>query len=314
VIEPKISRLPAVTLALIAPVLTELLSGNVPAQRFFLPWVYGALILVYGLPALMVRELYIAWNLGLPGLFLMGLAYGIFNEGVCAKTLLLAEHVPIDAFDHYTWLGVNFPWAALIVPWHAAQAVIFPIALVTYWFPDAARTSWISARVFRGGGILLAAGGALIHLTNKKPATPPVYLLFFAAVMGALVYWSKRTGRSEAFLGAGGTGALPAALAGISFYPALVMGLSICAGMKLPGVVICLGAVLLVGFYWRWLARRGWLMLTPFVLFAMGDCFSGALLTGLFQWKGSGGGVVTSGVLAGFFATQIFVILRKPVD
>jgi len=306
----KKSLLPAVTLACIAPVLTELLSGNIPAWKFFLPWVYCALLLVYGLPVLLIRELFIAWKLRLPGLFLLGLAYGIFNEGICAKTLLLSEHVPIDAFDHYTWLGINFPWAALIVPWHAFHAIMFPIALVTWWFPASAHTSWLPRGICRAGVVLLSAGGVLIHLTNQKFGSSLLSLLFFTAVV-VLIFLSKRTSRSDPFLTVDAPGSAGPIVAGISFYPALVLGISICAGLKLPSIAVCAAAVLLIAFFLRLLTRKGWLRLTPFILFALGDYLSGALLTGLVQLKTSPAAAIANAILALMFVIFIFAALKS---
>ena len=303
---PAKNILPALVLAFITPVLTELLSGNVPAPVFFLPWVYALLIVVYGLPVLLIRELFIKWKLTLPGLFLLGLAYGIFNEGVCAKTLLLADKVPIDAFDHDTWLGINFPWASLIVPWHALHAIIFPIALVTWWFPAAARTSWLSRKAFGITSVLLSILGAVVYLGNKKAVTSPPYLIFFVVVMTALIFLSKRASRAGPFLEPIGRSTLWPAAAGFTFYPVLVLGLTIAAGLKLPGIVICLLGILLLAVYYRMLVRRGWLALTPFVLFALGDYFSGSLFTGLVMLaKGSLVGVITQLVLMGAFALGI---------
>ncbi len=303
--------IPAVTLALITPVLTELLSGNEPVRSFFLPGVYGMLVLIYGLPVLLIRELYLQWKLTLPGLFLLGLAYGIFNEGVLAKTLLCSENVPIDAFDHSTWLGINLPWAVLIVPWHASHAIIFPIALVTLWFPSTARTSWLSARGFWFCALLVTAIGVLIHLTKNTPITSPLYLVLFEVVIAALIFLSRWTDRTDPFLRAETKSSLWPAVAGFSFYPVLVLGLTFCAGFKLPGIVICLVAIVLLASYYRLLTQKGWLGLTSFVSFALGDYLSGSLLTGLFQLKTSSAGVITEAILAIFFGLCIFMIIRS---
>jgi hypothetical protein len=298
--------LPIAVLAGIAPVLTELLSGNIPAKVFFLPWVYIFLLLVYGVPALLARELFIRWNLGLPGLFLLGLAYGIYNEGVCAKTLLRNVDVPISAFDHHAWHGINFPWAALIVPWHAFHAIIFPIALISWGFPGAARTSWLSRRMFTTGSILLLAMGTVVYLANKKQVTSPIYLVIFLAAIAALVLLSRRVSHGMPFLEADRRAPLWAAVTGFTFYPVFVVGVSIAAGMKLPGIVVCLLAALILAAYYRTVLRRGGLSLRPFVLFALGDYSGGALFTGLVMFaKGSWMGVLSELVLMGIFTFLI---------
>src|SRR5689334_20634057 len=92
---------PALTLMAIAPVLTELLSGNIPPQQFFFPPLYLAFVLLYGLPTLVAREIAVRRTLGWGGIFILGLAYGILNEGIASKTLLMAQNVPMPSFDSY---------------------------------------------------------------------------------------------------------------------------------------------------------------------------------------------------------------------
>ena len=70
---------PILTLVVIVPFLTELLSGNFTLSRFFIPPVFIAFIIAYGLAALLIRELAVKWKLGIEGIFILGLAYGIYN-------------------------------------------------------------------------------------------------------------------------------------------------------------------------------------------------------------------------------------------
>jgi hypothetical protein len=97
------------TMSLLAPVLTEIVSGNTQPHALLNPKVSGFLMLAYSFPLLIVRELTWRWQLPAPGLFLLGLAYGIVNEGLLAQTLIRSEHVPISNFDHYLYAaGINF--------------------------------------------------------------------------------------------------------------------------------------------------------------------------------------------------------------
>ena len=81
--------------------------------------------------------------------------------------------------------------------------------------------------------------------------------------------------------------------------------------LTLPGIVICVAAILVLAFYYRLLLRKGWLRLMPFVLFALGDCLSGSVSTGWVQLKSSLVSVMTEAVLAAFFGRCIFVIIRS---
>ncbi|MFN2225993.1 MAG: hypothetical protein ACK2UY_06790, partial [Anaerolineae bacterium] len=74
-----------ILLLLLSPLAAELLSGSAPPAEFFTGW---AILLVtwYGLGAILCRELSIRWRSGLAGLFLLGAAFGILEEGILIKT------------------------------------------------------------------------------------------------------------------------------------------------------------------------------------------------------------------------------------
>jgi hypothetical protein len=91
------------TLLLLSPVAAELLSGSAPPVEFFSP--IGLLILIpwYGLKALLCRELSIRWRSGLAGLFLLGAAFGVFEEGILVKTFFDPNAVDLDVFRTFGW-------------------------------------------------------------------------------------------------------------------------------------------------------------------------------------------------------------------
>ena len=105
---------------------------------------------------LLVRELAVRWNCGVLGLFSLGLAYSIFNEGLLAKTLILEKGLPVPQYDQYGCvLGISLPWAAGIGTWHAYASVIFPILFTHYFFPKAREKPWLSAKIALVLGLLL---------------------------------------------------------------------------------------------------------------------------------------------------------------
>jgi hypothetical protein len=304
--------LPPITLALIIPFLTELLSGNTSAPAFIRPWTYAMLVLAYGVPALLIRDLFVRWRLALPGLFILGLAYGIYNEGILAKTLLRNEGVPMNAFDHYSALGVNWPWAFLIVPWHALQAILFPIALVAWLFPDARSETWLSRGVFAAGVLIALVFGCFVFFVNPDFKASPVYLAFFWAVIGLLILLSRLVPRGVPFLCPGGRATLGPLLAGFFFYPFFILGMCVLAGSHAPALVICLGATILLGAGGQLVTKRQWLTVTPFVLLALGNYLSASLfnLRGVCL-KGSPLGILAALVLIGLFAGCIRALWRR---
>jgi hypothetical protein len=172
------------TLAAIAPILTEIVSGNTPAHALLDPRIVLFLLMAYSLPLLIIRELSLRWRLSTGGVFVLGLAYGILNEGLIAQTLLRSEHVPIDKFDHYIYAaGFNFSWFCVIVPWHALLAVFFPITLVAFWFPSCSQTTWLGTRAFAALSAVLVA--LIVFLGVVRRPHPQMLACLFA--LAALV-------------------------------------------------------------------------------------------------------------------------------
>ena len=82
------------------------------------------LLIIYGCAVLLIRELSVRWRLGLIGIFILGLAYGFYNEGIVTKTLLLSKTIPMNNFIYPTKFGINWAWALFINVWHALHAVL----------------------------------------------------------------------------------------------------------------------------------------------------------------------------------------------
>jgi len=77
---------PAWVLYFLAPIIGELLSGSAPPIEFFNP--FGLLILpaLYGSGAILARELALRREKRWPTILVLGLAYGILEEGLMVKS------------------------------------------------------------------------------------------------------------------------------------------------------------------------------------------------------------------------------------
>ena len=103
------------TLMIISPLLAEVLTNSTPITSLINPVSLFILFFAYSIPILILREVSVRWKTGILGLFLMGFAYGLFNEAILAKTILLQTSVPVPTFDNFGfYLGVNFPWLIVI--------------------------------------------------------------------------------------------------------------------------------------------------------------------------------------------------------
>lgn len=305
---------PIVALLLITPFLTELLSGNLPAPVFFRPQVFLLLATVsYGFPILLLREFAVRRRLGLPGLLALGFVYGIFNEGILAKTFYLATNVPLNVFDGYGYTGgIAIPWAVTISTWHALHSMLYPVVAVYYFFPSHRESPWLNWKEI----ILLAMPtvvmGALIFF-SQNPDRPPGHLAHFVLMVftSGLLVWTATKLSSSPALDGSGIFRMPACFWGSLGFLALVFVPVLLAAMKIPTPVFYGYYVLLLALASRARGRQAWLPITTVLLFAMGD----DSLLALFGVAGGIGQMnieklVTNAIFLVVFA-WLFIRLRK---
>jgi hypothetical protein len=70
-----------------APIFAEMVSGSTPPIAFFVPWVLGIFMMIYGVSALLIREATVRGKTGPAGVIALGLPFGILNEGMAAHSL-----------------------------------------------------------------------------------------------------------------------------------------------------------------------------------------------------------------------------------
>jgi hypothetical protein len=149
--------IPALGLALLAPLVAEYLLGNIPPTQ--LPAVVF-LIPLYGGGAVLIREVTRRTGRGWPTVLLLGAAYGLFQAGLVDQSLFNASF--LDGFDlqapaHVPWLGVSAYYALGFVGGHAVWSIGVPIVLVESLVPGRRTTPWLG-RV----GLMVTAVGFLL--------------------------------------------------------------------------------------------------------------------------------------------------------
>ena len=213
---------PAVVLFFLSPLIAELLSGSAPPTEFFNPVTFLLLTAFYGSGALLVREVAFRWKKGWPTVLLLGLAYGIVEEGLAVKSFFDPTWVDLGPLGVYgRWADVNWVWSIGLSLYHAVFSIAIPILLTYLLFPEWKDRPWLRPRSFRLWSSVLAlvvllcnlfltayrpsrlhlalAGATVIGLyllARRVPATLPLtpandlprprtlFLLSFAAVIG----------------------------------------------------------------------------------------------------------------------------------
>jgi hypothetical protein len=148
---------PVLCLAILTPGIPEYLSTSSPVLNLAVNPVWFFLQLAinvgqYTAGALLVREAVLRWHKGWGSTFLLGLAYGITEEGLGDNTLFNSNHGAdgfLGSFGRFG--GVNWVWSTGVLSFHVIYSIGLPILLLGLALPETRGRSLIGRR-----GILVA--------------------------------------------------------------------------------------------------------------------------------------------------------------
>lgn len=171
---------PALVLFFLAPAIGELLSGSAPPLQFFNPPSFVILTVLYGGSAVLVRELTMRWNKGWITILVLGLAFGILNEGVIAKSFFDPHWKDLGPLAGYGRVfDVNWVWTVQLLIYHAVISIAIPIALTNLLFPSKQNQVWLSKKMFAVVLIALIIDSLFGFLfINQYQPNPFVFPLF----------------------------------------------------------------------------------------------------------------------------------------
>jgi hypothetical protein len=267
---------PVVTLLILAPILSELLSGSTRVTTLF---VLIPSTGVWGCAALLIRELATRWGRTWRSVLILGVALAVSEECVIQQTSL-APLITIDPEQVYgRAFGVNWEYFLWALGFESVWAVALPIGLTEYLFPARRNEPWLGTRglVIATVVFVLASFVAWYSWTQvfvpkffpKSIYHPPAFSLVLAlvtiAVLAALALVPKREigiWWSESDRPVPG----PWVVGLVSFVMALPWYLQVLlafgalprlpAGIALlSGFVLAAAALILAN---RWSARRAW--------------------------------------------------------
>ncbi len=189
---------PALALWLIAPIFGELVSGSTPLNEYLSPFTL-VLGMLYGSGALLIRELLVRWGKSWRGLLWLGMAYGIYEEGLMVRSFFDPKWPDLEHLGVYGRVaGVNWVWTEHLTIYHALISVAASIVFVEVLYPDRRAESWIGARGLRWNLIAFAATlpiGALLNPYNAPDAW--LGTCWLAIALLALAAWRARAPMQE---------------------------------------------------------------------------------------------------------------------
>lgn len=271
---------PIIFLILIATITPELLSGNTPVSAFFHPFTAIMFILGYGVVILLIREFAVRNKLSYGGIFILGFAYAILNEGLFGKTMIVSK-LPISQYDTYGYfLGIGWTWTAAIMLWHAVSSVLFPILATHTLFPSKSDKPWFNKKFTIFSGIVILALGILSFIGDFviKGTLAQLFILLF--LMFVIVILAKIFGRKKI------TSQVVAPLSakpiwlGLSVFIFFSVVLTGIAGKKLPLLLFFIVYALGIWLYIHILKTKLWVNRESLFLFVIG-CYIQTTLVGM---------------------------------
>ncbi|MBI9051092.1 MAG: hypothetical protein JEZ00_16845 [Anaerolineaceae bacterium] len=190
---------PAVALWFIAPIFGELFSGSAPLNEYLNPITILLFGMLYGSGAILIREFIVRFKKGWISLLLMGMAYGIYEEGLMVRSFFDPHWVDLGKLGEYgRAAGVNWVWTEHLTIYHALISITASIVFVEMLYPKLRKQSWAKTRGIIFHSIAFTATllvGALIN-----PYDAPDYWLgaCWLAIIGLVVAaWQAPTGLKE---------------------------------------------------------------------------------------------------------------------
>jgi hypothetical protein len=186
-------RWAAATLFVLAPLIAELAWGSTRASQIaglllFLP--------VYGAGALLIRELVRRTGRGWVAVLVLGVGYGLVEEGISLQSLTSTTIYPSMSGLAPQLGGVNVSYTVMVLAYHAVFSIGIPIALAELTRPAVRTTPWLRTPGLVITGVVALLGFGLIRLI---PLTAdPHYLMpwpvdvVFAVLVAALAVYALR--------------------------------------------------------------------------------------------------------------------------
>jgi len=256
--------LAAVALAVGAGFIAEAVaSTNTPSLLFLNPVVPLFFGLLYGPPAVLLREGWVRGWLGWPGALLFGAAFAALNEGVVANVWFAPNALEFTARAAGRADTVNWNLVAGLIVFHTFESLFISVALAQLTFQRIASQPWLRVRgvVFCVGVSLLLGITSILPKDGEEVANAPqrALALLGVVVLGVVAFAmppfrpNRRNGmvgpsRRAAYLGGAGL---------VTLFVGLFFGLSAVAPAAVPAAMATLYVVVVLTLL-RWTSWSGW--------------------------------------------------------
>jgi len=180
-------------LALLSPVIAELMSGSSPPVEFFNPIVFVGLLGMYGAGVLLVRDLTVKWGKGWATVIILGAAYGMIEEGLAVKSFFDPGWMDLGDLGEYgRFWSTNWVWAVWLTVFHATISISLPILLLSIISPQFKGMRLLNDRELRLVAVLFALDIAVYALLFSFSYVPPLSQYILTATVVVLLFKAAR--------------------------------------------------------------------------------------------------------------------------
>lgn len=176
---------PGIALLFLGPILGELVSGHQTLFDFIHPLNFLLSALPYGCGAIICRELKVRWGKGWFSLVLLGIAFGLYEEAIVARSFWDPDWAELGALRDYSyWHGVTWTYAEVLIHFHLTISILSSVILAEIIYADRRHERWVSWRGFTGCCVGLALWMPVLMVIN--PFIPPVggFMLAWLLIVG----------------------------------------------------------------------------------------------------------------------------------
>jgi hypothetical protein len=156
-------------LLILAPFIAEVLSGS---TRFSYLFVLIPEIMVWGVGALLCRELVRRWRGGGASLLLLGLALSIAEEFLIQQTSLAPLPFPGANTGYGRYWGVNWLYFLFMLGFESVWVVVIPVQVVELYFPQRSRQAWLRRRGLVVSCVVFCFGSFIAWYSWTQQALP----------------------------------------------------------------------------------------------------------------------------------------------
>jgi hypothetical protein len=262
------------TLLLLAPFISEVLGGSTRTSVLF---VFVPEVMVWGVGALLSREMVRRWKAGGVSLLMLGLALSVAEEFIVQQTSLAPLPFPGCNAEYGRMWGVNLVYLLFMLGFESVWVVLVPVQVTELFFPRFADRPWLRRRGVIVSCIFFLLGSRIawygwtqkarpaLHAAPYRPPAGLVVLGFalIAALIGG-AYLARRVGVASRD---GQRRTAPAWVAGLT---ALVMGVAwfdLISQNFIPKPIEPFWIMITAGVVWAmvafalfvwWSSRQGW--------------------------------------------------------